>query len=328
MEAWSGSDVASTLLNLRNHRERTERLRYDQIVQLFSLLVPRYKVEAVESQPGSPVPEILFYEKGQAEPISLEAVSAGLHQILAWVSSLVGRRDLVVFVEHPEEHLHPHSIRFLRKLLSDNSADNQIILTTHTPYAIDPLFPESLRRFWWGSQGSSCRWIDRTSVADPDYGRMRRALRSVGDREMVFSRAVVLTEEETTQQFLLGVAPTHEMNLDADGVSVISVGGDAGFKPYRTLLDGLGIPYVCQRDRSWGQHPDYPPDRYFALDSPGFEAFMDGQGFLALRREVEMEVGTSKPRVAGELASRLTKDQVPSVFVQVLTTAVALAKSA
>ena len=116
---------------------------------------------------------------------------------------------------------------------------------------------------------------------------MQTALREIGNREVVFARAALLVEEETTRTFLSEITKIHGPDLHANGISMLPVDGEGGFKPFHKLLDGLGIPHVNLRDPSWGHNPRYPLDRFFSLANQGassFEEYMDSQGFESLRK--------------------------------------------
>jgi hypothetical protein len=134
---------------------------------------------------------------------------------------------------------------------------------------------------------------------------------------------VVLVEDESQQEFLRAIASVLEHDIDEKSISVIEVGGHNGYGPYRILLDRLGIPYVALRDKGWGDNPSYPPKRYFSLGCE-LEAYFEKHGLAEIRYEIEKEVGRSKRRVAGVLGSRLTLEQIPSIFNEVLKAAMNL----
>ena len=133
--------------------------------------------------------------------------------------------------------------------------------------------------------------------------------------------------EETTLEYLYGIAPKLGFGLDADGVSIIDVGGGSSFGPYHTLLESLGIPHVNLRDDSWGHNPHRPSDRFFSfgVKRASFEKYMDMQGVAELRQKISKHIGSSKPRVAAEMARRMEPEQIPAIFAEVLQTAVTLA---
>ena len=326
-DSWQGSQVTSALYNLMNHPNRDQRDRYDRIKLIFENLFPRYEMQAVLTQPGSNIPEILFYEQGQDSPLSLSELSAGEHEILTFLTNLVSQEGLVVFIEQPETTLHPHGMRFLQSALIDSASQNQIITATHSPYFVSPESPDSLRRFWRTDEGTKVRSLDLSKMREREQGQIRTALSRLDRREVVFARAVVLVEEETTLSFLYGIAPKLGFDLDAHAVSIISVDGGDGFRPYHTLLESLGIPHANLRDDSWGHHPNHPPDRFFSLGvkRASFEKYMDSKGFADLQKKISKQIGKSKPRRAAELARRLRPEQIPPLFRDVLMTTISLA---
>lgn len=324
MEAPTGSETASVLLNLKDHAEPHERQRYSQIVHTFHDLFPRYEIEAVRTQPGSNAPEIQFLEVGRPSPLSFRAVSAGVHQILAMLVNVVARDSLILFCEHPEQHLHPHGIRFLRTLLQEASVRNQIILTTHDPHFVDPHSIVGLRRVWWtGNRGTCVRSISR-DVSENDLGRIRTILRDLGNRELAFARSVIVVEDETQLEFLLAVAPTLGYQLDAHGVSMVPVNGEGGYRTMWGVLKALGVPYIALKDMDWGDRVVYPPERFFSFGME-IEEYFDTHGLKEKREKATREQGNSKRRAGRPLGLLLTKDEVPPIFSTILATAVGLA---
>lgn len=326
MESWEGPDVASVLVNLKNSRKHDERERYDLVKSTFNRLFPRYTIEAVMSAPGPSTPTVLFYEKGRPNPVPLEQGSAGAYQTLNIVANLVGREGLTVFLEHPEQHLHPHSVRFMNSLIQAASERNQIIITTHDCQLVDPQAPDRLSRFWRTEKGIQVRWPHLSGLDSREAGQFRTALRRLDVREVVFARAAILVEDESQHRFFLGLGAKLGCDLDAEGVSIVDVGGEDGFKSFRVLLDGLGIPYVCLRDLSWGASPEYPPERFFSFGAE-LEDFLDRHGLEEKRRSIIEEMGRSKQRVAAELAGRITSAEIPPIFSEVARRAIELAKA-
>lgn len=320
VESFAGSETASVLLNLKNHADESERRRYGLVRDAFSLFFPRLEMEAVERQPGAGIPDIQFKYQSDPFPLRLNHVSSGVHQILTMVTNLVAREDLIIFIEHPEIHLHPQAIRALKTLIVDASDRNQIIIATHNPELIDPKRPQSLRRLWLTSARET-RVSSITKQEEKSLRQMETALRLGGNREAVFARSILLVEDQSQQQFLKSIAPTLGRDIDAQGVSIIAaVDGEDGFKPFFTLLNGLQIPYVCLKDRPWGDDLMYPAKRFFSLGME-IENFLDQAGLGEMRQLVRKEVGKSKPRVCGELGARLSADQIPEIFDRVLRAA-------
>jgi hypothetical protein len=298
---------------------------------VFNHFSQRFTVEVNDSSPGARVPVLQFCEGEDSSSVLGEQMSAGLHQMLGLIANLVGREGLVIFLEHPEEHLHPQSMRYLQNMLVESSERNQLIVTTHSPYFINPGRLDGLRRFWIAKDGAKVKKAAYMKRDKREAARFETALREVGRREMLFARAVILTEEDTTVAFLAGISDVLKKDVNAHGVSIVSVGGDSAFVPYHALLDSLEIPHVNLRDGSWGDNPKYPKERFFSFDAESFEKFMDKKGFCELRKRIAGELGASdrsrKPEVARELARRLKPEQVPDIFRTVLDKALELAKA-
>jgi len=323
-ESLNGSETANVLLTLKNHADPNQKARYGEIVRSFQTLFSHYTIDAVESTPGSNIPDVQFYEKGRREPLSIDQLSSGINEILTLITNLIAREGLVFFLEHPELHLHPHGIRWLRSFLLDSSERNQIIIVTHDTHLVDPKAVQGLRRFWWVlGQGTKIYSLSKP-ISPTESAQMETALRYVSNREIMFARAVLLVEDESLREFLIAVAPKLGYDIDASGVSIVFTSGHGGHRHFHTLLDALGIPHVNFRDKSWGNNPDFPSERFFSLGTE-FEDFIDSQGLAEIRRVVVKEAGKSHRRPAALLGARLEKAQVPGIFNKVLETVVNLA---
>lgn len=320
VESLSGLESANVLFNLRNHANPEESVRYDMVIQAFEALFPHYKIVVVETSPGSGVPDIQFRREGRP-PQTLSQVSSGTNQMLTLLTNLLGRRGLILFIEHPEALLHPQSMRFLQRLLIEASEPNQIIITTHDPHFVSAGNALGLRRIWTLRDDTKVSGLSN-ELSVKELGQIETALRNPGAKEVVFARAVILVEDESQCEFLLQIAPTLGRDIDAHGISVIPVGGEHGYKPYRTLLDALNIPYVCLRDKRWGQDIDFPPARFFALGAE-IEEYLDSQGLAELRLTTKQDVGQGKPRVMAALGAQLKKEDVPKLFDDLLQAAIA-----
>jgi predicted ATPase len=333
LEALSGAETVSVLCNLHSHPLPAQRQRYRTICEAFRRLFPRYEIEAVRHPDGTP--EVQIIEDGDLErPLTLYAMSAGVYQAVTLLTNILGRQHLVFVVEHPEAHLHPHAMRFMHQELMAASTWNQIIVITHDPHFVDPDAATSLRRFWWTpSGGTVVKAASPAQHAGEDRQR-QTALQRLHNREVVFARSVIVTEDETHQRFLYAIAPTLGQQIDANGVSIVGLTeGDSGYPAYFALLDALGIPFIAVKDRRWGDDRRYPPDRFFTFTPPHvqgkweIEDFLDHHGLKELRKAVGKEVTGNKPRVAEALGRRLSQEQIPELFTTILARSIELANA-
>ena len=320
LETMTGQETAGVLFNLKNSGARSDRRRFERIVDTFHQFFPRFQVEVVARSPGSADPEIQFLEASRDDHLSLSHVSAGVHETLTLITNLVDQEGLIWFIEHPQTHLHPHAMRSLNSLIGIASERNQIIVVTHDAHFIDPRSPHSFRRFWWTPEAVTSTYRLHAEVPDKVVGQIATALRNLGHREVLFARAVILVEDESQELFLRAVAPTLGHDVDSTSISIIPVGGDGAFRPFVSLLESLGIPHVALRDKTWGENLSYPPERYFALGAE-LEPFLDSKGLGEIRERIQTEIGTAKPRVASHLGSELSADLVPEIFSKLLAAA-------
>lgn len=325
-ESWEGTNTASVLRNLRIHNDNFQRQRYVSIVNTFSRFFPRFRVEAVEDSPGSAIPDIQLIEEGHDGHLSLNQVSAGIHETLTSITNLVGREGLIIVAETPESHLHPHAIRSFQKLFNASKESNQIIIITHDSQFVDPSSVVGLRRVSWDRDNGTRVNQPTPPLDEIAAAQCSTALRQLGNREMVFARVVILVEDESQQEFVVGVAPTLGFDLDAIGLSVVSFNGHDGHPPFRRFLNSFDIPFVALRDLNWNNPDEFPTDRYFSFGCE-LEQYLDDSGLAALRRETIEDVGTGKPRVARAMAERLGSDDIPPLFSEIIRTASELTSS-
>lgn len=322
VQALDGTKVASTLLNLRTHADDAQQLRYQKITNVFHELFPQFTIQAIELGPGSGQADVRFTTTDTQNNLSLSQVSAGLQESLALVTNLVAREGLLYFIEHPENHLHPHAIRAFGSLLTSAAETNQIIIATHSPYLISPSNIESIRRLWLSqSSGTNVGWISRKSI-DPGSpegaklaGRINTAFRSIESREAVFARAVLLVEDESQYEFVKQIANKVVPTLDSLGISVIYTGGHNGFATYVPVLEGLSIPFIALRDLPWNDDTKYPPEQFMSLGME-LEDYLDQEGLGESRAQIVEEYGYgSKRRTAQFLGGTIDAEDIPVKFI-------------
>lgn len=100
---------------------------------LLSLLTP-----AAETYPG-------LEENGIASKIPASSMSAGTLRFLAFLAVLYSPEapQLVCF-EEPENNIHPHALELLIDILKTASRKRQVFLTTHSPYLLNFIDPNSV----------------------------------------------------------------------------------------------------------------------------------------------------------------------------------------
>jgi predicted ATPase len=87
---------------------------------------------------------LLFHEEGFERPWNAEEVSDGTILALAMLCSVNDPRSTLVFIEEPENSLHPWILRELVNNFKHVAATKNIFITTHSPTLIDMFSPNDI----------------------------------------------------------------------------------------------------------------------------------------------------------------------------------------
>jgi hypothetical protein len=310
-ESFGGHATADLLMNLKNGPIQ-QRQKYRTIQERFTSFFPSLDLEVVGSQGGQP--SIVFNRKGHAFDIPPDQTGTGVFEILTILTNLEGRSGFVFFIEEPGSHLHPQGQRALQRLILESSKVNQIFLLTHSPEFVNWVDLKGLTRVWM-KDGVTYLSPFPSNLTANEEAALFNALRDIEKREMLFARAVLLVEGETERAFISSVAPKLDVNLDALGISVISVDGEDQYMPYIRFLDSLEIPFRCLRDKpGGGSAPGF--QKYFKFAGAEFEDLMTKAGYGGLLRDAE--AGRSKVRKGRYIGDRFDPTKIPTVYIESL----------
>ncbi|GLB64268.1 hypothetical protein NCCP2495_21470 [Dietzia sp. NCCP-2495] len=114
--------------------------------------------------------------------------------ILRYVASKSGQSTgkVVFVIEEPEAFLHPQTQRAMAKILSDISANAQLIVTTHSPVLVDSFSVSRIVRLPFSPKGMTYA-ASRRNFTAADEGRLTRFCDATNS-ELVFANAVIIVE--------------------------------------------------------------------------------------------------------------------------------------
>jgi len=108
---------------------------------------------------------LFFKEKNFGRAWTAEDVSDGTIQTLAILSAIADPRNSVIFLEEPENSVHPWIVRQIATQLKKLSPHTQIIVTTHSPLILNIVDPKSV---WICFKQESETKIESLSILSPE----------------------------------------------------------------------------------------------------------------------------------------------------------------
>ncbi len=208
-------------------------------------------------------------------------------------------KSVLLAIEEPEAHLHPHLQRQLienLKIIQKNFKEKyeieiQLLITSHSSNIISKINYNELRILRKNQNGSTeCKEVPKDileRLIDVILGsrkneselrkKKRRSFINTLDKifsfypEVFFSKLVIIGEGETEEGAIPIFATILEKSFDNIGITYINSGGDGNIDYYAKILNIFSIPYLYLKDRDKGRDITGIREEY-VTDRKAFEA--------------------------------------------------------
>jgi putative ATP-dependent endonuclease of the OLD family len=154
---------------------------------------------------------------------------------------------LLLAIEEPEAHLHPHLQRLIyRRVLGERRRLSTTIVTTQSPYIASVTPPRSLVLLRTTNGRTEAYCAADAALTDAEWSDVERYLDATR-AELVFARKVLLVEGFSEQVLIPPIARDMGVDLDKEGITVCAIHG-THFLTYLRFCDALGIPWALATD--------------------------------------------------------------------------------
>jgi|Deesub1362A_J573_1020465.scaffolds.fasta_scaffold01967_1 predicted ATP-dependent endonuclease of OLD family len=193
-------------------------------------------------------PPRLVIKRGDRK-FSINTVGSGVFEVLNLISTIAGSKSRVIILDEPALHLHPlHQKKVLQTLKRLRIHQNQIILTTHSPYFIDSEVIENTYRFY--IDRNATRVVEIRSLLNTfSLKDKTKIIKDSNFISVLFASGVIVVEGDSEYLSVPILLRKIGYSLEDYNVEVINASGQGNIKLCVEIAEKLCIPFrvICDR---------------------------------------------------------------------------------
>lgn len=173
------------------------------------------------------------------EPVPVGTQSSGVAQLAIFVFAMKlasAEPGTILLVDEPEISLHPQAQRALMRSLRQLRV--QMLVATHSANLLDRADPRRVMRLMHSDHGVE---LARPSTLSDSDARKLARFTGPQTAEAFFARSVILVEGISDHIALEALAERLQRNLDAEGVSIVPIGGITAVRSFVQLYGPTGF---------------------------------------------------------------------------------------
>ncbi|WP_258001274.1 ATP-dependent nuclease [Vibrio vulnificus] len=155
----------------------------------------------------------------------------------------------LIVLEEPENHLSPHYLGRILKLVKDYASTDfcQSVVSTHSASLVGRINPEQIRHFRLDNE-NICTKVQSLLLPDDSDEQAKYVSEAIrAYPEIYFAKLVILGEGDSEQVVLPKLMEHLGQNIDGQSISVVPLGG-RHINHFWRLLNSLKIPFVTLLD--------------------------------------------------------------------------------
>ena len=212
------------------------------------------------------------------------------------------KERIILLLEEPETHLHPHLRRKVRRVLSALAAKGwTVVYTTHSPELVSFQEKQVITRLVRSKGKVVSRSVNTDDIEDP--AKLQSKLDDNGSHDFLFGTCVVFCEGQNDSFAVRQGFDKVEMDYDARSVSIMQCGGVSGIPAFSGIAQTLGIRWCALTDQDLlptGEIKIKTQQARDALDRIQGEADMQVQWNIELEHCLGVTEGKATPEVVAE----------------------------